>query len=154
RVSPWGLGARDGRVRSSSGQLLHDGQEFGWGEGLCYVAVRALTLAPHSIALLAATGHDDDRGVLRPVVPLERAENLVAVPVGHDDVEQYEVRTLDGHLVLDALAGTVRQPVMPGRPQNGFHHAKLGRGVVDDHHLVRLPMLRPFLAPQQSLVGS
>src|SRR5262249_7661854 len=105
------------------------------GEGLAEVLVGALALPPHPVALLILRAHHHHRGVLGAAVPLDAAENLVAVALRHHDVEQQYVRLLFGDLVLELLAVDERHDLVAGRAQNALHHGQLGVRVVDDHHL-------------------
>src|SRR5262249_772463 len=121
-------------IARSPDELADDGDELLGGEGLAQVLVGALTLAPHAIALLVLGAHENHRHGLGASVALEAAQDLVAVAVGHDDVEEEQIRALLRHAFLELLAVGETDDVVPGGFENAFHQLQLGLGVVDHHH--------------------
>src|SRR4030095_9751806 len=115
-------------------------------EGFAEVLVGALPLAPHPVAFLVLRAHHHHRGVLGPPVPLDAAEDFVTVALGHDDVEQEHVGLLLGDLLLQVLAVDQGDHLVPGVPENAFHHRQLGICVVDDHHLAHRGSIPPSLS--------
>ena len=71
----------------------------------------------------------------RARIALDAAEKLVAVAVGHDDVEEQEVRTLRHELVLELVAVQARHDVEASGLEDDFHELELRVGVVDHHDL-------------------
>src|SRR5215468_3303737 len=122
-------------IARSPDELADDGDELLGGEGLAQVLVGALTLTPHAIALLVLGAHEDHRHGLGASVALEAAQDLVAVAVGHDDVEEEQIRALLRHALLKLLAVGKTDDVVPGRFENALHQLQLRLGVVDHHHL-------------------
>src|SRR5215470_2805976 len=122
-------------IARSPDELADDGDELLGGEGLAQVLVGALTLTPHAIALLVLGAHEDHWHGLGASVALEAAQDLVAVAVGHDDVEEEQVRALLRHVLLELLAVGETDNVVPGGFENAFHQLQLRLGIVDHHHL-------------------
>src|SRR5499433_1548901 len=121
-------------IARSPDELADDGDELLGGEGLAQIFVGALALAPHAIALLVLGAHENHRHRLGASVALEAAQDLVAVAVGHDDVEKEQIRALLRHAFLELLAVGETDDVVPGGFENAFHQLQLGLGVVDHHH--------------------
>src|SRR5438128_2511551 len=96
---------------------------------------RAVAHAPDAVALLVLRADHDHARLLDALVPAHAAERLEAVPLGHHDVEQYDVRLFLDDLCFQLVAVEVRHDVVPGRPENRLHHLELGVSVVDHHHL-------------------
>src|SRR5262249_34586869 len=82
----------------------HHREQLIGGERLGQIAVGALTPAPCLVALLVLRRHQHDRRCLRLLVLLERAQQLEAVALGQDDVEQHHVGPLAADLVLERFA--------------------------------------------------
>src|SRR5215469_16607330 len=121
-------------IARSPDELADDGDELFGGEGLAQVLVGTLALAPRAIALLVLGAHEDHRHGLGAPVALEAAQDLVAVAMGHDDVQQEQVRALLRHALLELLAVGKTDDVVPGGFENAFHELQLRLGVVDHHH--------------------
>src|SRR5262249_8498786 len=118
-------------------------------KGFGQVLVGALAEAPGTIRLLVLGRDDDDSRLLRALVAAQAAEDLVTAALGHDDVEQHDVRPLGGNLVLELLAVDVRDDLVPGGSQDRLHHRDLGVGVVDHHHLAHRERMPPLGARQR-----
>jgi hypothetical protein len=91
-------------------------------ERLGQVVLRPELDAPDGAARLVIRGQDDDRHAAERLVPLERLEDLVAVHLGHHDVQQDQVEGPGPDPVqrLDpALGGVhrVAEPLQPPRQQ-------------------------------------
>src|SRR2546428_934904 len=107
-------------------------------------SIRRPTRAPAAIARLVLRRDDDAVRLPRALVTTQAAEDLVAVALGHDDVEQHDVGPLRGDLVLEVLAVDVREHLVPGGPQDRLHHLELGVRVVHDHHLAHAELKPPL----------
>src|SRR6185369_12185046 len=138
-----GASANSAGTGVSVDKSAHHREQLVGGEGLAQIVVGALAPPPGAVALLVLGGHEHDRRRARVLVALERAQQLVAVTLRHDDVQQEHVGTLVRHLVLQRVAVDERDDLMPGAAQDRLHELQLGVGVVDDHHLRHRLLPRP-----------
>src|SRR3977135_3854412 len=88
-------------ARKLSCEPPHRAKEVFPCEGLRYVSVRALLLAPILVARRVFRGHQDHRNHVELGVPLQVAAYLKSVPVRHHDIEQNDA----GPLVCYGLLG-------------------------------------------------
>src|SRR5262245_1934140 len=130
-----GNGAGPGTTTSSAGKPAYHAQELVRRERLGKVLVGALLLTPNAIALLVLRRDEHDRRRLRARVAAPRAQDLVPVALGHDDVEQHHVGMLGLHLILELLAVAERHDIVPGTAKNRLHQLQVRVRVVDHHHL-------------------
>src|SRR6267143_1663416 len=119
-------------ARKLSCEPPHRAKEVFPCEGLRYVSVRALLLAPILVARRILRGHQDHRNHVELGVPLQVAAYLKSVPVRHDHIEQDHT----GPLVRYGFLGPPRV-VQPNRPiaflfQQALHQPDLSGRVVND----------------------
>src|SRR5688572_19501250 len=120
----------------------HHVEELIRGKGLGQVIVGALSLAPHAITLLVFRAHEHHGCRARTLILLESAEDLVAIALGHHDVEKDEIGVFLRTLVFELVAVDEGDDLMAGALEDGFHEPELRHGIIDDHHLAhheRLP---------------
>ena len=113
-----------------------------WSNGLAIEVVRA-GLDRRELLLLAARRDHHHRQEARRLVRADAPADLVAVHLGHEDVEQDEADAARRNALERLGAGRGRHDVVPARSQHRLEQADVLRQVVDDQDRASLtPSLR------------
>src|SRR4029453_7130350 len=137
----WGTAVGAGRVvtagvpmTGSPDELPDYHDELLGREGLAEILVGSLSLAPHPIALLVLRAHQHHGHGLGALVTLEAPQDLVAVSVRHDDIEEQQIRSLEDDTLFQCLTVGKTDNFVTGRLENALDESELRLGVVYDHH--------------------
>ena len=106
--------------------------------------VRARPQRLHALVITARGDHHDRQEARRRIVA-ETPAHVVAIQIGHHDVEQHEVRVLPLDRVEPSRAGLGGDELVPTGGQDRLEQPKVLGGVVDGKDLLKSLHLRPTL---------